>query len=612
MNLAFSHQQAEPQYLNAGASTAAKRSAVFALCAAFISLSAIAGWIFGIEILRNTFGGRHGLRLSTAILDLLVAAGVVVAASGRRPIGIVYLSVLVFLPLGLIEIAYSFVEGGGVLQPFAAQDKITDPTGPVSGLCLALISMSLLSTVWLKPLPFALKACPAVAALVLCLQTVFANSFSIDPIFDSSPFARVSYNAAMAHSFLAVATITLLRTPSPEEETSSRKDQLLFVLLFGMLPLAIFEHIWLDHVSTRLDNHQHVVALAIIVALVITHVFTTVARESGNALEASAKVLSNNSKLFERAFANAPIGLAIVSLDGTRLRVNNQHCVNSGRSAKELLGTKLTKDMHPDDVDPTRFAALASGRIGEYEREVRRVLPSGKVRWLHVHAALQRDIFGKPSHVVVLCHDIDENRQREEAHALIVGEMNHRIKNTLATVQGLAREIAERTQSPGDFQAALEARLTAISRAHDSLMQADWKGMTLYRIYDDFSNVFAAYKQRYTFKGEDVEIAPQASVVLSLVLHELMTNAVKYGAMSVPKGRLHISSSIREEFGERVLILEWSETGCQGITAPVHRGFGTFMLERGITHGLGGTSELVYCPEGLLCTLRIPVGAAPK
>ncbi len=443
--------------------------------------------------------------------------------------------------------------------------------------------------------------------------TAFISGFwNISADFSATPFARMSQNAALANALLASAALIQVQFRCLFCPASySWKDRLVFVMAFPVPLLLFFHHVWAEHVLDESYDHLETLTIMLCISAILAFVFSTVVAEANKTLQVSADVLNTNAQLFERIFANAPVGLAIVGLDGTRLRVNEQHCVNCGRSAEELIGTKLANGIHPEDANPVYFAKLTSGEINEYERELRRVHPNGRSVWLRVHATLQRDITGNPSHILVLCHDIDEIRQRQEADALIVGEMKHRIKNTLATIQGMAREIAQRTHSPDEFHAALQDRLMAISRVHDQLTQGNREGMTLHRIVNGaFFGVFASYSDRYDFQGADVEIAPQASMVLSLVLHELMTNSIKYGAMSVPSGRLAIRSSATEESGERVLVLEWSETGCCGVTAPVHHGFGAFMLERGVKHGLGGTSTMTYCPEGLLCVLRIPVGAA--
>jgi two-component sensor histidine kinase len=156
-----------------------------------------------------------------------------------------------------------------------------------------------------------------------------------------------------------------------------------------------------------------------------------------------------------------------------------------------------------------------------------------------------------------------------------------------------------------DFAATLTGRLHALARAHDLLARDKWTGA---RLHDVVGNEFQAYVgadgDRLTITGEDVHLTPRAAQTLSLALHELTTNAAKYGALSVPEGRVTVHSAI----AEHELLLNWVEAGGPEVSPPGDRGFGTVVIERSIAHELGGCAQLDFEPGGLRCHLRVPLG----
>lgn len=187
------------------------------------------------------------------------------------------------------------------------------------------------------------------------------------------------------------------------------------------------------------------------------------------------------------------------------------------------------------------------------------------------------------------------NRQR-----LMINELNHRVKNTLATVQSLA------LQSLGRGGAKVEAfneRLVALSRAHDLLTRHVWEKAELEEV---ILRTLEPYGSRTTASGPTVWLAPNAAVSLSMVFHELATNATKYGALFSEAGRVEVSWRIDSAAAE--LVLTWREVGGPPITAPQRSGFGSRLIRNSLAHELGGSAELAFRPEGLVCVISAPLG----
>jgi PAS domain S-box-containing protein len=213
--------------------------------------------------------------------------------------------------------------------------------------------------------------------------------------------------------------------------------------------------------------------------------------------------------------------------------------------------------------------------------------------------------------------DVTQRRRAEEHQRLLINELNHRVKNTLATVQSIAaqsfREVAT-AQDPGAAayaRAAFEARIFALARAHDVLTRESWEGAGLAEIAE---GAVAPYRTSegadpFLLLGSDLRIAPRVALSLSMALHELCTNAVKYGALSQAGGRVRIIWRTRADAeGEEALDLRWEERGGPPVRPPTRRGFGSRLLERGIARELGGAVAITYDPTGVVCAIEVPLG----
>jgi PAS domain S-box-containing protein len=218
-----------------------------------------------------------------------------------------------------------------------------------------------------------------------------------------------------------------------------------------------------------------------------------------------------------------------------------------------------------------------------------------------------RDASGAVNGAVNLLVDITQRKLAEETQKLLVGELNHRVKNTLAIVQAVAQQTLRFAPSPGDFVESFGGRLQALSRAHTLLTQTVWRGADLGALVREQLLLGAADDGRIACSGPDVLLDPQLALHLAMVLHELGTNARKHGALSVSEGRLSVSWAV-ETTESRVLRLRWVEAGGPRVRATSARGFGTVLIEQSLKPH-GGTSRLLSEASGVTWEIDLPLPA---
>jgi two-component sensor histidine kinase/PAS domain-containing protein len=230
---------------------------------------------------------------------------------------------------------------------------------------------------------------------------------------------------------------------------------------------------------------------------------------------------------------------------------------------------------------------------------------------LYVHSASRRQ--WTPDEIE-LCRDVAERtwaaveRARSDARQrLLINELNHRVKNTLATVQSIAAQ-SFKAENSGVAQEAFEARLFALSKTHDVLTRENWEGANLHDIVEE---ALAPYRreqtERFTIGGARLQVPPRVALPLAMALHELSTNAAKYGAFSTDSGRVDVHWDVTETADGETVTLRWREQGGPTVQPPTRKGFGSRLIERGLTRELAGEVLLDYQPSGLCCTISFPL-----
>jgi PAS domain S-box-containing protein len=310
-------------------------------------------------------------------------------------------------------------------------------------------------------------------------------------------------------------------------------------------------------------------------------------------------------------YAHAAIGIAEVDEDGRLMRVNDAACAITGYSREELLRMSVFDVTHPDDREWDRgnYRDQAAGEGAGYIVEKRLVRKDGRVIWVDVRSSTLRDAASRFLYGIRVMHDITERKHAEMRQKHLLDELNHRVKNTLATVQSLAAQTLRGTGSPEEFRHAFEERIIALSKAHDLLTTRNWQSAELKDVIAQQLAPYAADASRLALEGEPVALTPRAALTLSMVFHELATNAAKYGALSAPAGRLAVRWSIERsgeaESSDRVQ-LTWRESGGPKVAPPARRGFGSRLIERSASE-LDGEAHLDFDPEGLRYAATIPL-----
>jgi PAS domain S-box-containing protein len=268
--------------------------------------------------------------------------------------------------------------------------------------------------------------------------------------------------------------------------------------------------------------------------------------------------------------------------------------------AEEVVGR-----IHPDDQGKAEAATLKAIEARDtYSVEYRYVRPNGEVDWLATYAQPIFDHAGQLTHLIGVSQVVTERKRADAHRKLLINELNHRVKNTLAVVQGIAQQTFKDERVPPELRVAFEGRLTALAAAHNVLTRENWRSAPLGRIIEDAVRPFGT--ARFRFEGPDLRIAPKAAVSLALALHELATNAAKYGALLSEAGQIDLSWWVEpnERLGFR---LRWCEKGGPPVSPPQHRGFGSRLIERGLAAELEGEVKMEYRPEGLCCEMRAPL-----
>jgi PAS domain S-box-containing protein len=254
-------------------------------------------------------------------------------------------------------------------------------------------------------------------------------------------------------------------------------------------------------------------------------------------------------------------------------------------------------------IDAEMAAAMAARQeTMVFEFRIRR--PDGAVRWVEGAARFLYDADGAAKRMVGTNMDVTERKVAEQHQRLLINELNHRVKNTLAIVQGIAWQSFRKSGAARSAVEAFEGRLSALAAAHDVLTQQSWEAASVDSIVAGAVAPHHAGDGRLTTHGPMVDLEPKTAVALGLAMHELATNAVKYGALSTPTGRVEVRWTTD---GGR-LRLTWRESGGPTVVPPSQRGFGARLLEQGLAEELGGAVRLDFLPDGVVCAVEAWLG----
>ncbi|MBA2587935.1 MAG: PAS domain S-box protein [Alphaproteobacteria bacterium] len=315
--------------------------------------------------------------------------------------------------------------------------------------------------------------------------------------------------------------------------------------------------------------------------------------------------------LLESATDYAIIGL---DLDGLVMIWNKGASLLMGWTEEEMLGQPAAIFFTPEDRQAGRpqgemQSSIQNGRASDerwhLKKDNSRFWASGEMMPL-------KDEAGVVQGFVKIIRDQTERRLAEERQTLLTQELAHRVKNTLAVVQAISTQTLRDEIPFATAREAFNARLMALSKAQDVLMHGSWTTASLRELIAGAASLHGnGDPLRFHFAGPDVTIGPKAALAFALVLHEMCTNAVKYGALSVPEGRVSVLWEILEE-AETQLWFRWEETGGPVPVPPVKRGFGSRLIEHSFSQHSGGVVKLEYPSTGVRLSVKFSLAALQR
>jgi PAS domain S-box-containing protein len=328
--------------------------------------------------------------------------------------------------------------------------------------------------------------------------------------------------------------------------------------------------------------------------------------------ERAAAALAESEAWLRIAMEAGRFGAWEYAVESGELTASETCKANFGRAGDEPFSyADLVAAIHPEDRQ--RHAAAVQHAIenrASFDIEYRVIGPDGAPRWVQVRGRVVEPGTGS-LRLVGVSQDVTERKTAEQQRELLLNELNHRVKNTLATVQSIAAQTARGASSLEEFRKAFEARLLAISKTHNLLTESEWQGAELHDILSDEA---AAYrngdgKARVRLEGEPVMLPAKTALVAGMVFHEMLTNAAKYGALSRPAGRVEVGWRVDRRANGGEVHLNWVERGGPPVEPRKTRGFGSRLIERGLEQEAGGRVKFEFAPDGLRCEMCIPLHA---
>lgn len=311
---------------------------------------------------------------------------------------------------------------------------------------------------------------------------------------------------------------------------------------------------------------------------------------------------------------NAAVGIAEVDRDGRFVSVNEARCRLTGHTRKELIGLHFGHAADPATLeqDLELFRRQVGGEFDTYTTDSKFRRKNGSGGWARVTSTAVRDAGGKFLYAVRVVEDITARQEADRRQKLLIDELNHRVKNTLATVQSLAWQAARPGVPPQVAQQRFQERLLALSRTHNLLNETHWEGASFRTILETELYPYATPSSRIRLHGPEVQLSPKPAVVLGMAFHELATNAVKHGALSLAPGQVQVGWKVDQAGHEATLTIEWCEVGGPLLDVQPNAGFGSRLLRQTIIQELAGKLDIRFEREGVCCTISVPIGAASQ
>lgn len=274
-----------------------------------------------------------------------------------------------------------------------------------------------------------------------------------------------------------------------------------------------------------------------------------------------------------------------------------------GRPAAEMRGGGWTSIVHPDDLPAFTAAAAAAFTARRPLRcELRAIARDGTIVSLRCDMVPRLDDAGMFLGYTGCAVDVSDAKVAQERQLLLINELNHRVKNTLATVQSIASQTLRNAASTAEAKSLFEARLLALSRVHDVLTRENWEGAALSEIVAQATEPYRSDgESAFVTEGPELRLSTTLALALAMALQELVTNAVKYGSLSRPGGTVHVTWGVAGTGADARLRVRWEERGGPAVREPERRGFGSRLIERSLAQDPNGKARLIFASTGLVC-----------
>ena len=336
--------------------------------------------------------------------------------------------------------------------------------------------------------------------------------------------------------------------------------------------------------------------------------------QAKQALSQNERILAERNAQFALAARAALVGNYAYNVNTEVLQISEGYAAIHGlpEGTAETTLSEWRGRVHPEDLERVeRFRdQVFASRQKEYTIEYRIVRSDGEERWIERRSSVSYRRGGHPERVVGVSIDITERKRVEQLQRALNAELDHRVKNVLATVSATITQTQEASNSRTDFVTGLNRRINSLARTHELLSESSWRGASLAEIV---RREIAPYARgNIEASGPSVTLEPEATQAAATVLHELTTNAAKYGALSNRTGRVSVRWRWPQNGSRDRLLIEWRETGGPAVLAPTRSGYGTSIIRELIPFELGGAVELSFPAEGIKCRLEIPGEWASK
>ena len=592
--------------------------------AAAIGLLALLGWALGSDALKTVVPGLIAMQPLTALCFILGGAALAAAArqTGSRWTWLAP-AILILLISVQTLIEYMFDADFGTDRLFFADrvgrqplaygnpGRMAEPTA-ISFACIGvalLLARSRAGTVY--------SFC-ATAPLIAAAAVLLGYLFGVEPLGAVFAFTYVALHTAIALALLAVGLLALrpdvgwVRYMLGRSVGAAAARRLLPVVIG--VPMAVA---WLVFKGSEVGFYPpgFRLALTTTITIILLGALTLWASSHLNRIEAiqrTQQALRETERQLNAVLDNASVSIFLLDDQLCCIYINAAAEQLTGYSEEEIRGQRLHEIIHHKHPDRSDFPReecplhLAFANREKIRCEDVFVHRDGFHYPVAVAASPIQDERGNTTGTIVEARNISERRRAEEHQKLLVGELNHRVKNTLAIVQAVAQQTFGRGQASPEARQAFDARLSAVAGAHSLLTRESWERASLGAVVEAALAGCGADPSRLEIEGPEVSLAPRTAVSLALAFHELGTNAMKYGALSNDDGAVEVRWSLHGPEDQR-LRLQWTERGGPEVAPPGRRGFGSRMIERGLAAELGGTVNMDYRPEGLVSTIDAPL-----